>query len=185
MHPTSLIQSFRAAGHSSLIRTSLARNAAVLPVLLRQSRSTNTTAPASKIPEHQQILNAQRAVRPISPHFTIYQPQITWYMSFVHRLTGSGLAVVLYGSAIAYAVGPFVGASLDSDTLVATVATLPVGVKVVGKIGLAFPFTYHALNGIRHLIWDTGRTLTNKGVNTTGLAVLGLSTISAIGLAAF
>jgi succinate dehydrogenase (ubiquinone) cytochrome b560 subunit len=26
--------------------------------------------------------------RPISPHLTIYQPQLTWYMSALHRITG-------------------------------------------------------------------------------------------------
>lgn len=30
--------------------------------------------------------------RPLSPHFTIYQPQITWIGSILHRITGSGIA---------------------------------------------------------------------------------------------
>ena len=36
---------------------------------------------------------SQRLGRPISPHFTIYQPQLTWYMSIAHRITGAALAV--------------------------------------------------------------------------------------------
>lgn len=41
----------------------------------------------------QDILNAQRLKRPSSPHFTIYQPQITWVASIANRVTGVGLSV--------------------------------------------------------------------------------------------
>lgn len=34
----------------------------------------------------------QRKNRPLSPHLTIYQPQITWYMSGFHRFTGGAVA---------------------------------------------------------------------------------------------
>ena len=51
------------------------------------------------------------------------------------------------------------------------------------KFGVALPFTYHALGGVRHLVWDTGRQLSNKGVQRTGWAVVGLSIVSAAGLA--
>lgn len=43
------------------------------------------------------------------------------------------------------------------------------------KFVIAFPLCYHWTNGIRHLTWDTGRYLTNKGVNSTGYTMLGLS----------
>ena len=39
------------------------------------------------------VLNAQRLKRPSSPHFTIYQPQITWIASIANRVTGVGLSV--------------------------------------------------------------------------------------------
>jgi hypothetical protein len=40
----------------------------------------------------QEILNAQRLKRPSSPHFTIYQPQLTWISSIVNRATGGALS---------------------------------------------------------------------------------------------
>jgi succinate dehydrogenase (ubiquinone) cytochrome b560 subunit len=40
-----------------------------------------------------EILNKQRLARPSSPHFTIYQPQLTWLGSIANRVTGSGLSV--------------------------------------------------------------------------------------------
>ncbi|CAG8499380.1 6289_t:CDS:2 [Scutellospora calospora] len=126
--------------------------------------------------------NISRASRPLSPHISIYQPQLTWFLSGFHRITGGALATVLYGSAIAYVIQGPLGLGLNSDALVAEIATLPTSLKLAGKFFLAFPFTFHSFNGVRHLIWDTGSALTLKGVYTTGYTVLGLSIISTLGL---
>jgi succinate dehydrogenase (ubiquinone) cytochrome b560 subunit len=88
-----------------------------------------------------------------------------------------------YGGAIAYAVGPLVGLGFDTATITSTLATVPVAAKFAGKVLVAYPFTFHAFNGIRHLLWDTARGLTLKGVYATGYTVLGLSTVSAVALA--
>ncbi|KAF9348888.1 cytochrome b subunit of succinate dehydrogenase, Sdh3p [Mortierella sp. AD094] len=125
----------------------------------------------------------QRRNRPLTPYFAIYEPQLTWYMSGFHRFTGGAVAVGFYGGAIAYAVGPFFGLGVDSAAVTSVIATIPDAVKVAGKFVIAFPFTFHSFNGIRHLIWDTATALTLKGVYTTGYAVLGLSTASAAILA--
>lgn len=52
------------------------------------------------------------------------------------------------------------------------------------KFLLAFPLTYHFWNGIRHLLWDTGRFLTIKEVYITGYIMLALAISSAIALSA-
>ncbi|KAG0220524.1 cytochrome b subunit of succinate dehydrogenase, Sdh3p [Mortierella sp. GBA43] len=114
---------------------------------------------------------------------TIYQPQLTWYMSGFHRFTGGAVAAGFYAGAIAYAVGPMIGLGFDTATVTSTLATVPVAAKVAGKFIVAFPFTFHSFNGVRHLLWDTTRGLSLKGVYATGYTVLGLSTVSAIGLA--
>lgn len=38
-----------------------------------------------------ELLRQQRKLRPVSPHLQIYQPQITWYLSGLHRVTGVAL----------------------------------------------------------------------------------------------
>ncbi|CAB4401232.1 cytochrome b560 subunit of succinate dehydrogenase [Rhizophagus irregularis] len=172
MYSTSLVRSFRAAGSSSLLRTSMTRNG-VFSILKRNTRQ-DTTSATSQGTSQEEILVSQRAKRPLSP-FMIYQPQLTWYMSFAHRATGAGLAAGLYGTIAAYAFG-----GPDSDTLVAAVSTLPPTLKLAGKFCISYAFTYHTFNGIRHLIWDTGKALTIKGVYGTGYAVLILSTLSSI-----
>ena len=68
--------------------------------------------------------------------------------------------------------------------MAAAFGSLPVVVKVLMKFGIAIPFTFHSFNGVRHLIWDTGRELSNKGVQRTGYTVIGLTLLSS-GILAF
>lgn len=50
------------------------------------------------------------------------------------------------------------------------------------KFMLAFPLTYHFWNGIRHMIWDTGRCLSIKEVYVTGYIMLALALASGAAL---
>lgn len=59
----------------------------------------------------------------------------------------------------------------------------PVLAKVAAKLLVAFPFTFHSFNGIRHLVWDMGKEFKNKQVIRDGWAVVGVSVVSALGLA--
>ena len=48
---------------------------------------------------------------------------------------------------------------------------------------IAMPFTFHSFNGVRHLVWDVGKELSNRQVQVTGWGVLGVSVVSAMVLA--
>ena len=50
--------------------------------------------------------------------------------------------------------------------------------KFAIKFGVALPFTFHSFNGVRHLVWDTGREFGNVAVMRTGWAVVGLTFVS-------
>jgi succinate dehydrogenase (ubiquinone) cytochrome b560 subunit len=130
-----------------------------------------------------QILVAQRKNRPTSPHLSIYRPQITWYASSLHRLTGSILSGGFYVFGAAYLVSPLFGWHLDSASLAAAFGSLPVLAKVGLKGLVAFPFTFHSFNGIRHLVWDLGKEFSNKAVIRSGWTVVGISAVSALYLA--
>ena len=65
----------------------------------------------------------------------------------------------------------------------AAFAAWPLAAKVLVKTFFALPFTFHSFNGIRHLMWDFTIGITNKQVAQTGWAVVGLSVVSALGLA--
>lgn len=130
-----------------------------------------------------EILVAQRKQRPVAPHLMIYQPQVTWYLSALNRITGCILSGSLYIFGSAYLISPLVGWHLDSASMAAAFASWGIAAKVLTKFTFAMPFTFHCMNGLRHLTWDTGKALTNKAVIKTGWTVVGLSVASALYLA--
>lgn len=140
--------------------------------------TTSTVTPSTG----QEILASQRLHRPISPHLGIYRPQITWYASAFNRITGAMLSGGMYAFGAAYLVAPLFGWHLESASLAASFAALPIVAQVMIKGLVAFPFTFHSFNGIRHLVWDTGATITNQQVIYTGWTVVGLSVVSALAL---
>ncbi|KAH8094509.1 succinate dehydrogenase cytochrome b560 subunit [Cristinia sonorae] len=156
------------------------RQAAFAPKFARNQIARRTVQTQSLPPSAAEgILNKQRLQRPSSPHFTIYQPQLTWYGSIAHRGTGAGLSVLLYGYALAYLVAP---ETFSSANVVEIVAGLPDAVKYAGKAVLAAPFAFHSFNGLRHLSWDVGKFLTVKGAYSSGYAVLGATAVTTAAL---
>lgn len=115
-----------------------------------------------------------RLNRPQSPHLTIYKPQLTSMLSITHR--GTGMALTGYAAIFATAalVCPEGASSLVSAIEAMHLGT--VGLSAL-KFTLAFPFAFHFVNGIRHLMWDLGKFLSVKEVYTTGYAMLFATTI--------
>ncbi|CAI6298167.1 unnamed protein product [Periconia digitata] len=143
-----------------------------------QRRLANSQSASQSSAE--EILVKQRVNRPVSPHLTIYRPQITWYGSMFNRLTGIILSGGLYVFGFAYLAAPTLGWHLESQSLIATVAGWSAFTKASAKFAVAMPFFYHSLNGVRHLVWDMGRAMTNKAVMQTGWGVVGASVAASI-----
>ncbi|KAJ1532078.1 hypothetical protein ONE63_000707 [Megalurothrips usitatus] len=112
-----------------------------------------------------------RLNRPLSPHLLIYAPQLTSILSITHR--GTGLALTGYMTGIA------LGALLLPQPLSAYLAAASLSSATVfaGKFIMAFPFAYHFVNGVRHLVWDMGKALTIKQVYSTGYIMIGVSAV--------
>lgn len=91
---------------------------------------------------------------------------------------------VLYAYSVVYGFSPLFGVQeyVSPAEVVSIVSALPFWLKTAVKAPLAAVFSYHTFNGLRHLIWDTGRALTLPGVYKTGYAVLGATAISTVGL---
>ena len=105
--------------------------------------------------------------RPLSPHFTIYRWPITMTLSILHRITGVALSAglvlfVAWLSAIAWPALPYEGlARFFGGTF--------------GKLlllGWSFSFFLHLANGVRHLVWDTGRLLEKSAADATAWVVI-------------
>ncbi|OBT57740.1 hypothetical protein VE04_01931 [Pseudogymnoascus sp. 24MN13] len=112
------------------------------------------------------ILVEQRRLRPISPHLSIYRPQITWYASMFNRITGVVLSGTFYLFGIGYLAAPVLGLNL-------AIRAAGGSVRSAGR------------SCRRHLVWDTGRQFTNKAVIKTGWTVVGLTAASSLYLSLF
>jgi len=109
---------------------------------------------------------------------------MTWYASALNRITGSILSGGFYIFGAAYLASPLFGWHLESATMAEWFGSFGGVTKGVLKFGVAMPFTFHSWNGIRHLVWDSGREISNKAVQVTGWTVVGLSVVSS-GILAF
>jgi succinate dehydrogenase (ubiquinone) cytochrome b560 subunit len=66
--------------------------------------------------------------------------------------------------------------------MAASFAAWPMLLKVAAKFAVAMPFTFHSINGVRHLVWDLGKNFKNKTIVATGWTVVGLSVASTLAL---
>ncbi|KAI0328288.1 succinate dehydrogenase cytochrome b560 subunit [Cubamyces sp. BRFM 1775] len=175
MYSTRAVGLAPAFRQAALRPRNVARNPVLRSLIAKRFVQTESLPPSAE----QQILNQQRLRRPSSPHFTIYQPQLTWIGSIANRVTGAGLSVLLYGYALAYLVAP---GTFDSTHVIEFIGGLPDALKYAGKAILAAPFAYHSWNGLRHLGWDMGKFITLKGAYTSGYAVLAATAVSTVAL---
>ena len=108
--------------------------------------------------------------RPLSPFTTIYRWQITMTMSILHRITGVVLAVGAFG-VVWWLVAVAGGGERYADFM--NLATSLPG--RIALIGFSYCLIYHLLNGLRHMLWDSGRAMTIPQIYRTGWTVVALS----------
>lgn len=110
---------------------------------------------------------ATQGKRPLSPHLTVYRPQVTSVLSIFHRATGCAMTVSLF-----LIVWWLLGAATGGDYFAFVDGILT---SLIGQIILilsAWAFFYHFCNGIRHLWWDVGNGFELGEVTATGTAVV-------------
>ncbi len=114
-------------------------------------------------------MESTKIQRPLSPHLTIYQPQLTSVLSIVHRGTGILLVAFYLGffvwSDLSYAFGlsyyVYIGSCLFSQF------------AIFIQLVVFSCISYHFFNGLRHFLWDSGFFLDLKSVYSTGYSVIG------------
>ena len=110
--------------------------------------------------------------KPLSPHLTIYKPQITSIMSISHRFSGMVQSI---GNVIIFMFFILVLAGEKYYNLSMFFFN--------SYLGKAFTFLYifslcyHMCNGVRHLAWDLGYGFELKNVNYTGYATISIAVI--------
>ena len=117
-----------------------------------------------------------QAARPKSPHLDIYRWQIQMVSSILHRAAGVALAagtVLLVCLLASLAAGPEAYAKVQNAAA-----------SVFGQLlllGWTWSLAYHLLNGLRHLLEDTGHGFQIKTFVRTGwVAVAGSLVLTAL-----
>lgn len=92
--------------------------------------------------------------RPLSPHLQIYRFSLLMASSIVHRITGAGLYIgtcLVVAWLLALASGP------DAYAAFSKLARSPLGMIIL--FAYTWALMQHMMGGLRHLIWDTGASL--------------------------
>ena len=113
------------------------------------------------------MADVNRGNRPLSPHLTIYRPQLTSMTSILTRITGNAMlisALLIVWWFLAAATSPEAYALADGF-LTSWFGDL---VMIFSVLGL----WYHTLAGVRHLIWDNGIGLDIPTAEKMGWAVV-------------
>ena len=115
--------------------------------------------------------------RPLSPHLQIYRWQITMTLSILHRVTGVVLAIGAFG--VVWWLVAVVGGGDRYTDFMAVAASWPGRIML---IGFSYCLIYHLLNGLRHMLWDSGRAMEILQVYQTGWTVVALSILGTAAL---
>ena len=110
--------------------------------------------------------------RPLSPHLSIYRWPITMTMSILHRATGVAMSVGFIVLA-----GWLFDAAMGAETYAAMMSYLDTMVGKLLLMGWSFAFFFHLSNGVRHLIWDSGRGFEIATANASAWFVLLLAIV--------
>ncbi len=92
--------------------------------------------------------------RPLSPHLQVYKWEWTMALSILHRMTGVFLSFAAF-----FVVFWLYALAADAELFASVHGFLSGMVGQIALIAVLFSTFYHLANGIRHLIWDTGRAL--------------------------
>jgi len=114
--------------------------------------------------------------RPLSPFMIgpYYRPQLTTILSITHRASGVFLSVIgaplLLWWIIAVSNGP--------QAYGVFLACMGGWIGKLALLACLFSLSFHTFNGIRHLIWDTGRALDIRSAYILGWIVLAATVLA-------
>lgn len=114
---------------------------------------------------------------PLSPHLQVWRWHITMFTSIAHRATG----IALYaGALIAAAWAMSLAGGAETYATFKAVMGSPLGKLVM--FGLTVSVFYHLANGVRHLVWDTGRGFDIKSANASAVLVIAFALAASIAI---
>ncbi len=121
------------------------------------------------------MADVKRGNRPLSPHLTIYRPQMTSASSIMVRITG--IAALILSALVVW----WLLAAATSESAFAFIDTLIrswLGDLVM--FGATWAIFYHMLGRLRHVIWDLGYCLDVSVAEKLGIGMFVLATVLTI-----
>lgn len=138
-----------------------ARSAGMTAIDLQQCRSL----PGRRTGWGVDLSSTTKHERPLSPFMT-YRFQYTMVFSFMHRVSGCALSV---GLILLVCWLASIASGEDSHARLQLLLSQPLGKLVL--LGFSYAFFYHMFNGVRHLVWDSGRGFEKRTARLSGWSV--------------
>lgn len=110
--------------------------------------------------------------RPVSPHLSIYKPQMTSTLSIFHRISGALLGMAFIALIVVLKLYTYFGTNYSVYSIVTWLNESSNWLVATLFFMLLFSFYYHVCNGIRHLCWDFGYGFDLKKLYRSGYIVL-------------
>lgn len=121
------------------------------------------------------MADVNRGNRPLSPHLTVYRPQLTSVTSILTRITGNALII-----ASLLTVWWFLAAATSPEYFAVADAVITSWFGDLVMFGSLWALWYHTLAGVRHLIWDNAKMLEIETAERLGWGVIGGSVVLTI-----
>jgi succinate dehydrogenase / fumarate reductase cytochrome b subunit len=108
--------------------------------------------------------------RPISPHLSIYKPQITSVLSVLHRFTG----VYMFVFFVLLAFTLFICSKPNGLLSYSSIRDMSLlrYILIIGVSLFAICLSYHFYTGIRYLFWSCGIGLDINSAKRSAFAIL-------------
>ena len=110
------------------------------------------------------------ANRPLSPHLQVYRLPLTGLISITHRMTGvllsMGLVLFVY---VLFAI------AAGEASYLAMQAFMSFWLFKLVYWGFIYALFFHLCHGVRHLIWDVGKTFDRATLDKYALIELACS----------
>ena len=113
---------------------------------------------------------AMKNNRPISPHLQAYKLPLTGIISITHRMTGVLLSVGLLA-----VVMMLTALANGADSYATMQSVMSMWLIKLMYWGFIYALFFHLCHGVRHLVWDAGRSFDRDTLNRYAMVELILS----------
>ena len=118
------------------------------------------------------MADVNRGNRPLSPHLTIYRPQLTSVSSIMVRITG----IIALGAAL-IVVAWLLAAATSESAFDVMEDLLDSWIGALVLLGATWSLFYHMLGRLRHVLWDFGYCLEVSVSEKMAIGMFALATI--------